>query len=73
VAALTEPGHAGRLYELTSPRLLTFADAVAEIAELAAREIRYITVSVEDYVAGTAEHGVSADTVASLTACSVRC
>jgi hypothetical protein len=53
--------------------LLTFADAVAEIAELAAREIRYITVSVEDYVAGTAEHGVSADTVAPLTACSVRC
>jgi uncharacterized protein YbjT (DUF2867 family) len=40
VAALTEPGHAGRLYELTSPRLLTFADAVAEIAEPAAREIR---------------------------------
>jgi hypothetical protein len=67
VAALTEPGHAGRLYELTSPRLLTFADAVAEIAEPAAREIRYITVSVEDYVAGTAEHGVSADTVAPLS------
>jgi uncharacterized protein YbjT (DUF2867 family) len=31
VAALTEPGHAGRLYELTGPRLLTFAEAVAEI------------------------------------------
>jgi uncharacterized protein YbjT (DUF2867 family) len=51
VAALTEPGHAGRLYELTSPRLLTFADAVAESAELAAREIGHITVSVEGYVA----------------------
>ena len=32
VAALTEAGHAGQLYELTGPRLLTFAEAVAEIA-----------------------------------------
>ena len=32
VAALTGDGHAGELYELTGPRLLTFADAVAEIA-----------------------------------------
>ena len=32
VAALTEDGHAGELYELTGPRLLTFADAVGEIA-----------------------------------------
>ena len=38
VAALTEDGHAGELYELTGPRLLTFADAVAEIA--AARAAR---------------------------------
>ena len=28
VAALTEDGHAGELYELTGPRLLTFAEAV---------------------------------------------
>jgi uncharacterized protein YbjT (DUF2867 family) len=32
VAALTEDGHAGRLYELTGPRLWTFAEATAEIA-----------------------------------------
>ena len=31
VAALTEDGHAGRVYELTGPRLLTFAEAAAEI------------------------------------------
>jgi uncharacterized protein YbjT (DUF2867 family) len=67
VAALTEPGHAGQLYELTSPRLLTFADAVAEIAQAADREIRYIAVSVEDYAAGAAAHGVPAEIVALLT------
>jgi uncharacterized protein YbjT (DUF2867 family) len=66
VAALTEPGHAGQLYELTSPRLLTFADAVAEIAEAADREIRYIPVSVEDYAAGAADHGVPAEIVSLL-------
>jgi uncharacterized protein YbjT (DUF2867 family) len=32
VAALTEDGHVGQLYEVTGPRLLTWADAVAEIA-----------------------------------------
>lgn len=48
VAALTEPGHEGRLYELTGPRLLTFADAVGEIASATGREIRYVPVSVGD-------------------------
>ena len=28
-AALTEPGHDKQLYEVTGPRLLTFAEAVA--------------------------------------------
>jgi uncharacterized protein YbjT (DUF2867 family) len=32
VAALTQPGHSGQLHELTGPRALTFADAIAEIA-----------------------------------------
>jgi uncharacterized protein YbjT (DUF2867 family) len=39
VAALTEDGHAGRLYELTGPRLLTFAEAVEEIARACGRPI----------------------------------
>src|SRR5215212_879478 len=34
VAALTEEGHAGQLYELTGPRSLTFAEAAAEVVEL---------------------------------------
>jgi uncharacterized protein YbjT (DUF2867 family) len=67
VAALTEPGHAGQLYELTSPRLWTFPDAVAEIAKATGREIRYIPVSLEDYAAGAAEHGVPHEFVGFLT------
>jgi uncharacterized protein YbjT (DUF2867 family) len=41
-AALTKPGHPNRVYELTGPRLLSFAGAVAEIGRAAGRELRYI-------------------------------
>ena len=51
VAALTEDGHAGQIYEVTGPRLLTFAGAVAEIASATGREIRYVQVPIEAYVA----------------------
>jgi len=51
VAALTEDGHAGALYELTGPRLLTFAEAVGEIARTSGRAIRYVPVSIEQHAA----------------------
>jgi uncharacterized protein YbjT (DUF2867 family) len=54
--ALTEPGHVGQLYELTGPRLLSFADAVAEIAKAAGRDIRYIKVSHDEFTASVAAH-----------------
>jgi uncharacterized protein YbjT (DUF2867 family) len=63
VAALTEDGHAGRVYELTGPRLLTFADAVAEIAGAAGRPVRLVLVPTEAYVSAMAEHGVPDDVV----------
>ncbi len=61
VAALTEAGHAGRLYELTGPRLLTFAEAVAEISRGIDRELRYVPVTVVDYTAAAAEQGLPED------------
>ena len=33
VAALTEPRHLGQVYDVTGPRLLTFADAAGEISD----------------------------------------
>lgn len=51
VAALTEDGHAGQLYELTGPRLLTFAEAVEAIAQASGRQLRYTPVSLNDYAA----------------------
>lgn len=67
VAALTEDRHAGQLYELTGPRLLTFAEAMGEIARAAGREIRYVQVSMEQYKSMLTEHGVPAEYVMLLT------
>ena len=54
-AALTTDRHAGMIYELTGPRLLTFADAVAEIARASGREIRYVPITSAQYGAALAE------------------
>jgi len=61
VAALTEDGHDGQVYELTGPRLLTFTQAVEEIARATGREIRYIQIPHEAFAAGIAESGAPED------------
>ena len=61
VAALTEDGHAGQIYEVTGPRLLTFAQAVDEIAEATGRTIRYVQIPAEVFAAGVAESGLPDD------------
>jgi uncharacterized protein YbjT (DUF2867 family) len=63
VAALTEDGHVGQLYEVTGPRLMTFADAVAQIAEATGRELRFETVPMEAFGAELGQHGMSDDEV----------
>jgi uncharacterized protein YbjT (DUF2867 family) len=50
VAALTEYGHAGEVYELTGPRLLTMEEAVGEISRATGREIRFVPVTLEEFV-----------------------
>jgi uncharacterized protein YbjT (DUF2867 family) len=61
VAALAEHGHAGQIYEVTGPRMLTFREAVAEIARASEREIRYIQVPPEAFAAGIADSGAPDD------------
>lgn len=56
-AALAEDGHTGRVYEVTGPRLLTFADAVAEISEATGRRIRYRPVGADEFAAALTAHG----------------
>ena len=63
VAALTEDGHAGEVYELTGPRALTFAEAVAEIAAGTGRDLQYLPVPLDDFASVSLEQGVPADVV----------
>jgi uncharacterized protein YbjT (DUF2867 family) len=67
VAALTEDGHVGQLYEVTGPRLVTWADAVAEIARAAGRPVRYLPVSLEEYASLLNDNQVPAELVKMLT------
>jgi uncharacterized protein YbjT (DUF2867 family) len=66
VAALTDDRHIGQLYELTGPRLLTFADAVGEIGAASGRDVRLAQVSGQEYASGLAGHGVPADVISLL-------
>ena len=55
VAALTDARHDGQLYEVTGPRLLSFADAAAEIAAASGRPVQYAPISLEEFRAGMTE------------------
>jgi len=55
-AALTDERHAGEIYELTGPRLLTFAEAVAEITRASGRAVSYVPISSAAYGEILAEH-----------------
>jgi uncharacterized protein YbjT (DUF2867 family) len=67
VAALTEDGHSGQVYELTGPRLLTLTDVADELTEITGRPIQYIPVTAEEYAAMAVEHGVPAEEVEALS------
>ena len=58
VQALTEDGHAGRVHELTGPRLLSFHDVAADLSAATGREIVYLPVTPEQYVVGAIDAGV---------------
>ena len=55
---LTEAGHIGQLYELTGPRLLSFADAVTEIGRATGRDIRYRQISHAEFTDAVAAHNL---------------
>lgn len=67
VAALTDDRHAGQLYEVTGPRLWTFAEAIGEIGRATGRDIRYVQVSAEEYEAVLRDAQLPADLVSLIT------
>ncbi|WP_372023052.1 NAD(P)H-binding protein (plasmid) [Tistrella mobilis] len=61
VKALTEDGLGGRILELTGPRLLSFAAAMAEISRLTGRPVTYRQIPMADFLAGLQAQGVPDD------------
>jgi uncharacterized protein YbjT (DUF2867 family) len=49
VAALTDDRHNGELYEITGPRLLSFAEAAAEISAAAGIPVQYMPITLEQF------------------------
>ncbi|MFC4377628.1 NAD(P)H-binding protein [Nocardia halotolerans] len=65
-AALTDARHAGQVYELTGPRALTFAEAVAEIADATGRRITFHPVTRPEFVATLTEYQVPGEVISLL-------
>ena len=63
VAALTEDGHAGEVYEVTGPRLMSFDDIARDLAAATGRDIRFMPVPHEAFIAGAAESGAPDEVV----------
>ena len=59
VRVLAEPGrHAGRIYEMSGPRAITFAEAVEMISLASGRPMTYKTISPERYTEALVEQGL---------------
>ena len=58
VETLLGPGHDGKVYELTGPRLLSYAEAVGEIATATGREIAFQRIGPDEFGALLGSFGV---------------
>ncbi|MET9433738.1 NmrA family NAD(P)-binding protein [Streptomyces sp. NPDC006551] len=58
VETLVQDGHAGLVHEVTGPRLLTFAEAAAEMSRASGREVTYVPMDEDAYAALLAEFGL---------------
>ncbi|MEE4209892.1 MAG: NAD(P)H-binding protein [Parvularcula sp.] len=56
-AALTEDRHNGQIYEVTGPRLMTFADVAEDLSRATGRDIAYVDVPHDAFMAGIASSG----------------
>ncbi|MET0145017.1 MAG: NmrA family transcriptional regulator [Ilumatobacteraceae bacterium] len=67
VDAIVHGRHVDTVCELTGPRLLSFAGAVAEIAEACGRDIRFVTVDPDDFTAELLAAGLPDDEARGIT------
>ena len=58
VATLTEPGHRDKVYEVTGPHALTFAQCVEGISAALGRPVTYTSIPVDQFMDALKEEGV---------------
>ena len=63
VAALTENGHTGEVYEVTGPRLLTFTDIAAELSQATGQQIEYEEIPHDAFLNSVADSGAPKEVV----------
>lgn len=57
VAALTEDRHSGELYEITGPKLLSFAEVAVHLSSASKRVVRYKPITFDEFHASMLELG----------------
>ena len=58
VAALTETSHRNKLFEVTGPRALTFAQCLDEISEAIGHTVKFTSIPVDAYINALNEQGL---------------
>lgn len=61
--ALLNEKHNGQTYELTGPRLLTFKNAIAEIAKITEKEITFQSLELDEYLSMLREYQTPEDEI----------
>lgn len=61
VAALTGAGHDHEIYEVTGPRMLTFAEVAKEISNAAGRDVQFVQIPADAFSSAIAASGAPKD------------
>jgi len=64
---LTEPGHAGKAYDVTGPEALSYADVAAALSTALSREVQYVDVPDEAVASALAGYGLDEWFIGALT------
>ena len=64
VAALTGAAPSGRVYEVTGPRAITFAEAARQIAKARGRDVTFVPVPLDTYAGELRGYGVPEEEIA---------
>ena len=73
VASIMEPGLHNRLFEVTGPRLLSFADCAAEISAASGHEVELLEVPMETYIQSLRDQQLPEELIAICVSCLETC